>query len=80
MRPAGAAALSVLGVLISVTAIAQERVWSLETAPFVFTSQASGNSDLWLQRGAHGAVEDLTVHEAQDHAASWFPDGVRIAF
>jgi Tol biopolymer transport system component len=79
--------LAALGASIAVVAFAQhspesaqQSAWSLETAPFVFASSASGNADLWLQRGAGASAENLTVHEAQDHAASWFPDGARIAF
>jgi TolB protein len=79
--------LAALGALAGPAVSAQsppegvrQTAWSPETATFVFTSQASGNSDLWLQRGASGGADNLTAHEAQDHSASWFPDGARIAF
>lgn len=54
--------------------------WSPATAPLVYTSQASGNSDLWLRSDPSGLPVRLTHDEAQDHWASFFPDGTRIAF
>lgn len=57
-----------------------EQEWSFGSAAFVYTSQASGIADLWLKRGPGGEVTNLTNGPAQDHWASWFPDGERIAF
>jgi TolB protein len=54
--------------------------WSFGTAAFAYTSQASGNADLWLSTGPMGESTNLTAHPAQDHWASWFPDGERLAF
>ncbi len=85
-RTAGRFAVSIAGVALAATALAGSPpesalpTWSLEAAAFVFTSGASGNSDLWLQRGPGGPAENLTANPAQDHVASWFPDGSRIAF
>jgi TolB protein len=54
--------------------------WSFGSADFVYTSRASGNADLWLKTGPLGESTRLTDHPAQDHWASWFPDGDRVAF
>ena len=48
-------------------------------ATLVYTSGASGNADLWL-RNSDGTEKQLTHHPAQDHWASWSPDGRTIAF
>jgi len=54
--------------------------WDPERATVVYTSRASGNSDLWLRAGVAGEPIQLTDDAAQDHWVSWFPDGGRIAF
>ncbi|MEQ8744097.1 hypothetical protein [Parasphingorhabdus sp.] len=52
----------------------------LSTNDFVFTSRASGESDIYLYSHKNGAIEPLVKSDSQDHWASWSPDGRFMAF
>jgi tricorn protease-like protein len=46
----------------------------------VFTSERSGNDDIWLLELATGGTTQLTTHEARDYSPRFSPDGSRIVF
>ena len=45
-----------------------------------YTSDESGNKDIWIVDVHGGPARRLTSHPASDTHASWFPDGRAIAF
>ncbi len=53
--------------------------WSPDSRNFVFASQRSGNSDLWIQQ-RDGDTTQLTDHPAEDAQPAWSPDGNTILF
>jgi len=78
------ALMGFLGAVVVVVArgenVPPQSPWSPEAAPLVYTSKASGNSDIWLRSDPGGPPVRLTHDEAQDHWASFFPSGTRIAY
>jgi len=72
--------LAIAALLVAAGGATPQGDWSPERAAFVYTSQASGNSDLWLAAQPDGDAINLSEDPAQDHWASWFPDGERLAF
>jgi TolB protein len=78
--PRTAPLLAVAALLVAAGGATPQGDWSPERAALVYTSQASGNSDLWLAAKPDGDTINLTENPAQDHWASWFPDGERLAF
>ena len=68
------------GVSAPLPSSARQGGWSFGDAAFVYTSQSSGNADLWFKTGPVGESANLTDSPAQDHWASWFPGGERLAF
>jgi TolB protein len=55
-------------------------VWSPDGKQIAFTSNRSGNYDLFLMNADGSNVRNLTQHPSQDNYAAWSPDGKRIAF
>jgi TolB protein len=47
---------------------------------FAFTSAADGDSEIYLYRARDRSIQQLTDNDAQDHWASWSPDGQALAF
>ncbi len=60
--------------------------WEAEPAPspdgslIAFSSDRSGNSDIWIVDSRGGAPLRLTDDPAEDRSPAWFPDGSTIAF
>jgi TolB protein len=52
----------------------------LTRSDFAFTSAADGDSEIYLYQAATASVIRITDNEAQDHWASWSPDGRMLAF
>jgi len=75
-----AAVVLAAGLFAPTVGAPTQETWSPESAALVYTSQASGNSDLWLAAAPDADAVNLTGDAAQDHWASWFPDGERLAF
>lgn len=83
MRPANrcrVAAACLAVAIVAVGAAAGQEAGDVYRGPFAYTSGASGNADLWLRLAPEAAATRLTDDPSQDHWASWFPDGNRIAF
>src|SRR5262249_5033467 len=58
----------------------REPSWSPDGRHLVFTSDNSGNADLWIQTLNEPRPRQLTTNPAQDTAPDWSPDGRWIAF
>lgn len=54
--------------------------WSPDGQSIAFTSNRSGNFDIWVQRVAGGNAVQITRSTAQDTQPAWSPDGSSIAF
>lgn len=54
--------------------------WSPDGRWIAFTSDRSGNRDLWLMRPDGTSLRQLTTHPAHDRNPVWSPDGKRLAF
>jgi hypothetical protein len=64
--------------VIGLAALALSIVWTPESADLLFVSRRSGNSEIYVKRGA--TIENLTNHPAGDNWPEWSPDGRRILF
>lgn len=45
-----------------------------------FTSERSGNLDIWVKRLPRGRAVQVTTHRAEDSQPAWSPDGKHLAF
>ena len=45
-----------------------------------YTSNSSGNPDIWIVDAHGGEPLRRTTHAARDHSAAWYPDGRALAF
>ena len=54
--------------------------WSPDKTRIAFTSNRSGNLDLWVIPVNGGEAEQLTTHKARDYGPLWSPDGDKISF
>jgi Tol biopolymer transport system component len=54
--------------------------WSPDGQRIAFTSERSGNLDIWVQQVAGGPPLQLTNDPAPDWTPDWSPDGSRIVF
>lgn len=52
----------------------------LQTTDFAFTSQADGDSDIYLYQARTGAIVKVTNNESLDHWATWSQDGRMLAY
>lgn len=68
--------------LVSTTADANEwgPSWSPDGTRLAFSSQRSGNFEVYVLHIADQRIEQLTQHEGADFRPKWSPDGTRIAF
>ncbi len=53
--------------------------WAPDARSLVFSSERSGNGDLWIMQ-RDGGVTQLTSHPAEDSQPAWSPDGRTILF
>lgn len=53
--------------------------WAPDARSLVFSSERSGNGDLWIMQ-RDGGVSQLTSHAAEDSQPAWSPDGRTILF
>jgi Tol biopolymer transport system component len=54
--------------------------WSPDGTKLVYTSDRTGNHELWLLDSVSGSERRLTDHPASDLNADWSPDGGEIVF
>ncbi len=54
--------------------------WSPDGQKIAFTSERSGNYDIWVMDADGGNKQQLTRHEGYDSDCYWSPDGQKIAF
>jgi len=45
-----------------------------------FTSERSGNLDIWVKKLPRGQTVQVTIHQAEDTQPTWSPDGKHLAF
>jgi Tol biopolymer transport system component/DNA-binding winged helix-turn-helix (wHTH) protein len=58
----------------------REPAWSPDGDTIAFTSDATGNGDIWIQAVVDPNPKRLTADEARDSQPSWSPDGRSIVF
>jgi Tol biopolymer transport system component len=73
-------ALSTGTVLAEGSAIDRQPVYSPDGKRILFSSNRSGNLDLWTLERQSGAVRQLTDDPAQDWDPAWTPDGKQIVW
>ncbi|MCP4230627.1 MAG: hypothetical protein GY771_10860 [bacterium] len=54
--------------------------WSPDGNDIAFTSDRSGDSDIWVVPSAGGTPIQITDDPAVDYSGDWSPDGTKIAF
>lgn len=54
--------------------------WSPDGSQIAFSSDRSGNRDIWVIASAGGVATQITTHVADDTSPTWSPDGLQIAF
>lgn len=54
--------------------------WSLDGTQIVFTSDRSGNNDIWVMNADGSSPVQLTTNVASDSRPYWSPDGTQIVF
>jgi len=58
----------------------REPQWSPDGTAIAYTSEQSGNSDIWIQRTTEPEPHKLTTSPSEDSQPSWSPDGQSIVF
>ncbi len=58
----------------------QQPVWSPDGKKVAFSSDKSGNFDIWILDMADWKMEQATFHEGMDVKPAWSPDGNKMAF
>ncbi|MDH3339204.1 MAG: hypothetical protein OER22_09520 [Gammaproteobacteria bacterium] len=77
---AGAAGENAGGARPSVNTEAVRVCNPARNTDFAFTSSADGDSKIYLYDGKAASIRKLTDNDAQDHWATWYPDGKYLAF
>ena len=62
------------------SAFAREPTWSPDGRALAYTSDRSGNSDIWVQTVSDPTAVPVTTGEAQDWQPHWSPVGDQIVF
>lgn len=57
-----------------------EPTWSPDGRRVAYTSDRSGNFDIWVQSVTEGSAVQVTSSSARDWQPSWSPDGHHVAF
>ena len=58
----------------------REPQWSPDGMAIAYTSEQSGNSDIWIQRWTDAEPRRVTTSDSEDSQPSWSPDGQAIVF
>jgi len=58
----------------------REPQWSSDGTAIAYTSEQSGNSDIWIQRATDAEPRRVTTSPSEDSQPSWSPDGRAIVF
>ena len=57
-----------------------EPAWSPDSAKLVFSSNCSGNYDIWTMNADGTGLQNITNNSALDVKPAWSPDGTKVAF
>lgn len=60
--------------------LCQQPVWSTDGSRIAFSSDKSGNFDIWVLSLEDWKLEQITTEEGLDVNPAWSPDGRRLAF
>ena len=66
--------------LLMTHSFCQQPVWSPDGRKIAFSSDKSGNYDIWIVDIEEARLEQVTVHEGLDVKPAWSPDGRKLAF
>jgi Tol biopolymer transport system component/DNA-binding winged helix-turn-helix (wHTH) protein len=66
--------------LTSIGRLEGEPTWSPDGRRVAYTSDRSGNFDIWIQPVSDGSAMQVTSSSARDWQPSWSPDGHHVAF
>ena len=66
--------------LLMTHSFCQHPVWSPDGQKIAFSSDKSGNFDIWIVDLKDWKMEQVTTHEALDVKPAWSPDGQKLAF
>ena len=78
--PAGSSAQRSLSRVTSEDGLQAQPTWSPDGRFIAYTSDQSGNFDIWVQPVAGGRAVQVTTDPAADWQPAWSPDGGSLAF
>jgi eukaryotic-like serine/threonine-protein kinase len=78
--PAGSSAQRSLSRVTSEDGLQAQPTWSPDGRFIAYTSDQSGNFDIWVQPVAGGRAVQVTTDPAADWQPAWSPDGSSLAF
>ncbi len=66
--------------LLMTNSLSQQAAWSPDGRKIAFSSDKSGNFDIWILSLKDWKLEQITTHENLDVSPAWSQDGKKIAF
>lgn len=66
--------------IVSLISCSSDHSWLPENSEIVFTSNVSGNSEIYLKKGTDTTWINLSQNEAGDNWPVWSPDGKKVLF
>ncbi len=66
--------------LLTTSSLCQQPDWSPDGKKIAFSSDKSGNFDIWILSLKEWNLEQITTHDSMDTSPAWSPDEKKLAF